>query len=244
GGAPRCGTSWLYQLLDRHPDVHMAKPARPEPKFFLVDELYAKGIEYYGRTWFAEVGTAKVVGEKSANYLESRTAAERIREHLPQVKLVFLLRDPVQRAFSNYLWSRMNGWETEDFATALAREEKREKDLNGPLRFIRPYSYFSRGLYADHLASFFDRFPRRQILCLRYEDIVERPTVVAATVHKFLGIQERPQDGANLGVINPSVRGKEGLSPEVRRSLARRYAEPNRRLGALLGPGFRIWSYE
>ena len=55
GGAPRAGTTWLYRLLDRHPDVYMARPATPEPKFFLVDDLYQKGVEFYSRTWFADL---------------------------------------------------------------------------------------------------------------------------------------------------------------------------------------------
>jgi len=52
-GAPRSGTTWLYHLLDRHPEVYMAKPVRPEPKFFLVDELYERGLQHYIDTWFA-----------------------------------------------------------------------------------------------------------------------------------------------------------------------------------------------
>jgi hypothetical protein len=49
GGAPRSGTTWLYELLDRHPDVHMAKPLAPEPKFFLRDDEYARGLRYYSQ---------------------------------------------------------------------------------------------------------------------------------------------------------------------------------------------------
>src|SRR5689334_22661946 len=100
----------------------MAKPVKPEPKFFLVDHLYARGLEYYAGTWFAAAGEAQVAGEKSTDYLESAAAAARIARDLPRVKLVFILREPVERAYSNYLWSKMNGLETEDFETALALE--------------------------------------------------------------------------------------------------------------------------
>src|SRR5262245_34983548 len=105
-GAPRSGTTWLYQLLDRHPEVYMAKPVRPEPKFFLVDDCYQRGMVYYAQTWFAAAGDAKAVGEKSANYLESPMAARRIQAQLPEVRLIFILREPIGRAFSNYRWSR------------------------------------------------------------------------------------------------------------------------------------------
>src|ERR1700688_1203151 len=91
GGAPRCATTWLYVLADRHPEIAMAKPMRPEPKFFLVDELYRQGIAYYATRWFADLRDARLLGEKSANYLENPVAAERIHAALPQVKLIFLL---------------------------------------------------------------------------------------------------------------------------------------------------------
>src|SRR5262245_35557105 len=56
-GAPRSGTTWLYHLLDRHPQIYMARPVRPEPKFFLVDELYDRGWQFYVDTWFADVAS-------------------------------------------------------------------------------------------------------------------------------------------------------------------------------------------
>jgi len=219
----------------------MAKPLSPEPKFFLRDDEYAKGLQYYSERWFAAAGAAKVAGEKSTDYLESATAAARIARDLPQVKLVFILREPVSRAYSNYLWSKMNGLEKEDFATALRLEDQRERELPERLKFTRPYSYFSRGLYADLLEPYFNRFVERQILVARFEDIVERPAALAETVQRFIGVTLRPGDAEGLGVINPSERDAEGLSDDVRRDLAARYAEPNRRLAALVGPSFQMW---
>ena len=177
----------------------MAKPAKPEPKFFLVDEIFKREIDYYDTTWFADFGTAKIGGEKSTNYLESPVAAARIRAHLPTVKLVFILREPADRAFSNYLWSRMNGQEHEEFATALAREEQRDRSEPPALRYARLHAYFSRGLYADLLRPWFDFFQRSQIICLRYEEIITNPRALAERLHRFLGVTPRPpQDAENL----------------------------------------------
>ena len=103
----------------------MAKPLAPEPKFFLRDDEYAKGLQHYSDRWFADAAAGKMAGEKSTDYLESADAAARIARDLPQVKLIFILREPVSRAYSNYLWSKMNGLEKEDFATALRLEEQR-----------------------------------------------------------------------------------------------------------------------
>ena len=242
GGAPRAGTTWLYELLDRHPDIHMAKPLKPEPKFFLRDDEYAKGLEYYSTRWFAGAEPSKIVGEKSTDYLESSAAAARIARDLPHVKLIFLLREPVSRAYSNYLWSRMNGLETEDFATALRLEAERESALPDRLKFTRPFSYFSRGLYADLLEPYFNRFMNHQVFIARYEDIVDRPAAVAGDVHAFLGVARRLADTTGLGVINASERGGNELSPDVRQELGDRYAEPNRRLAGLLGSSFAMWN--
>jgi hypothetical protein len=245
GGAPRAGTTWLYELLDRHPDVYMAKPLKPEPKFFLRDDLYAKGLGHYSQTWFAGAESGRVAGEKSTDYLESGQAAARIARDLPQVKLVFILREPVDRAYSNYLWSRMNGLETESFADAIRLEEQRDRELPERWRFTRPFSYFSRGLYADLLEPYVNRFMEHQVLVVRYEDIRERPAELVGSLHRFLGVAARPTDAAGLGVINPSVRevnGPHETVDRVRQELIERYREPNRRLAALLGPSFQMWS--
>ena len=243
-GAPRSGTTWLYSLLERHPDVYVAKPVTPEPKFFLVDSLYERGLEFYSNTWFAPASSGAMAGEKSTNYLESASAAERIARDLPSVKLVFILRDPVERAWSNYLWSKMNGLETEDFETAIRLEAEREGTLPDRLRFARPFSYLSRGLYADLLRPYVERFPRHHLLVLRFEDIIDDPASLAATLHQFLGLPQRRADADGIGVINPSEKPGDVMPASMRRALTARYEEPNQRLAALLGPSFMIWSTE
>ena len=69
GGAPRSGTTWLARLCDLHPEIYMAKPISPEPKCFLVDEIYERGLDYYEHSWFEATGDPRAVGEKSTNYL-------------------------------------------------------------------------------------------------------------------------------------------------------------------------------
>ncbi len=220
----------------------MAKPRSPEPKFFLRDDEYAKGLQYYSDRWFKDADPAKVAGEKSTDYLESPSASGRIARDLPHVKLIFILREPVARAYSNYCWSKMNGLETEDFATALRLEEQRERELPEKWKFTRPFSYFSRGLYADLLVPYFNRFMDHQILIARFDDIIDRPHAIAERVQRFIGVEPRPADADGLGEINPSEQDVGGLRDDVRRELAARYEEPNRRLAALLGPSFPMWN--
>lgn len=242
-GAPRSGTTWLWQLLDRHPQIYMAKPAAPEPKFFLVDELFERGPNYYSDTWFKETGSATIYGEKSTNYLESPVVASRIKKILPDVKILFALREPVERAFSNYLWSRSNGLETESFETALELEDERERTLPVSKRFSRPHAYFSRGLYADLLQPFLQNFERNQILCLRHDSIASAPRDVAERVHQFLGVSPRPIDADGLGKVRATARGPtDQVAPALRKKLALRYIDANRRLASLFGPDFEIWN--
>ena len=239
-GAPRSGTTWLYHLLDRHPDVFMAKPARPEPKFFLVDELYERGFQHYVETWFDGASAYTAAGEKSTNYLESPSAADRIHRHVPDVRLVFILREPTQRAYSNWAWSRMNRMESLDFAAALAEEDERERTVPAHLRYARPHAYFSRGLYASLLRPYFELFRREQILCLKFDDIILKPGELACRLHRFIGVTPRPDDTLGLDVINPSEAG-DAMSDDMRARLRRRYAPATRELVSLLGPEFGDW---
>lgn len=242
-GAPRSGTTWLYLLAQRHPQLAMAEPITPEPKFFLVDELWQQGVDYYSTKWFDPLPAGRVLGEKSTNYLEAPQVAERISRVLPRVKLIFLLRNPVDRAYSNYLWSRQNGLETETFERALALEEQRERDLMAQLRYARPHAYFSRGLYAEHLATFSRHFPRSRMLVLRHEDVAARPDSVAADFHRFLGVAELPETALGLGRVNAADSARcESLPPSLRRRLAERYRAANANLATLLGPDFELWS--
>lgn len=241
-GAPRTATTWLYELADRHPEVAMARPVTPEPKFFLVDDLYARGLPYYSATWFEPLPEGAVCGEKTTNYLESVSACERIARDLPDVRLIFLLRDPVERAHSNFLWSTRHGFETENFGRALELESEREVNVPSELRYARPHAYFSRGLYAAMLRPWLDRFPREHVLVLRTEDIAATPHEVAREFHKFIGVAERPDLAAGLGTINAArPDGSPPIEPDVRARLAERFRKPNAELEELLGPPFVAW---
>ncbi|WP_148574247.1 sulfotransferase family protein [Nocardioides caldifontis] len=246
GGAPRSGTTLLASLLDRHPRLWLAKPLRPEPKFFLVDELYAEGLDRYAR-WFDDAPPDAVVGEKSTNYLESPVAAERLARALPEARLVFVLREPAARTVSNYRWSVMNGMEDEEFERALELEEEREATVPTDLRYARPHAYASRSRYATLLRPWLDRFPRDHVLVLRFEELVGDPGAATARVHRFLGVEPRPAlvDDVDLdpATVNPSS-GPWTPDPATLRRLRRQFAEENEVLAAMLGPEFEPWPEE
>jgi len=243
GGVARSATTWLCRALDTHQQVYLPKPFTPEPKFFSRDKEYAKGMDYYCQKWFATAQDGLLRGEKSTSYLETSGCAERIHTHLPNVKLIFLLRDPVERAFSNYLWSKQNGLESETFETALELEQKREASLPENLREARPYAYFARGLYAQLLEPFFNFFPHERVLCLKMEDIGRDPNAFMQRLFVFLGLPPCGTDYSTLGIVNatPEELRKEAMSQTVRQHLYKAYEQPHQTLLALLGAGFTVW---
>ena len=241
-GAPRTATTWLYELADKHPEIAMARPRQPEPKFFLIDELYERGLSYYSATWFDALPNGMRYGEKTTNYLESSTACTRIANDLPNVRLVFMLRNPVDRAHSNYLWSTRNGLETETFERALELEARRENHVEAKLRYARPFAYFSRGLYAELLRPWIERFPREHILVLRTEDVARAPRDVAQKLYRFVSVAEQVELADDLGTINAAhPDGSPEIDPAIREALNARYREPNAELTHLLGPTFTGW---
>lgn len=171
-GAQRSGSTYLYHLLDSHPDVCMAKPVRPEPKFFLSDDLYSKGRGFYEETYFnALPARTRYLGEKSTSYIESPTAARRIREFYPDARIVMILRDPVQRAWSNYLFSVQHGLETLGFEAALAAEPQRLADAKF-VTSVNPYAYRRRGHYIDYIRDYLKVFAACQLHIVIFEEIV------------------------------------------------------------------------
>src|SRR5262245_57820083 len=98
GGAPRSGTTFLSEALDRHPDVRMARPVIPEPKVFFGPLLDEAGYRARYAELFAGCNGERALGEKTSNYFESAEACDRIARFLPHVRVLVILREPVARA--------------------------------------------------------------------------------------------------------------------------------------------------
>jgi len=123
-GAQRSGTTYLYNLLDKHPEISMAKPVYPEPKFFLQNNSIKK-INQYEKTFFKEkLKQKKVYGEKSTSYYITPQVPKRLISAYPNSKTIFILRNPVYRALSHYFFTKSHGLETRSLEAVFLKNER------------------------------------------------------------------------------------------------------------------------
>ena len=233
-GAQKAGTTALYAWLRRHPAV--VGPAWKEVNYF--DRRYAKGARWY-RGNFPRSRGATVVLEASPGYLFHPLAPQRVKELLPDVRVVALLRDPASRAYSHHQHEVALGREPLSFEEAIEREDERmegelERMVADPAYFSYAwwnYTYLSRGRYAEQLERWFDVFPPEQLLIVPTDDLAERS---AETYGRVLSHLRAPAH--ELGDY-PRIyaRGYGEMSAEARKSLSEHFAEPNSRLYDLLG---------
>ena len=231
-GAPKAGTTSLKYGLADHPEVFMA-PDKPvsEPHFLSYEDDqwpdWAVKDQSTYEALFDSAGEAKAVGEKSTWYLYSQAAPKRAAQHLPDVKVIAVLRDPVVRAYSSYRFNLQLGIESLDsFDKALEREGKRiERGMGFDKR------YMQAGLYAQQLERWFEAIGRERVLVLIFEDLMDDAAVHLHQACEFLGI-DKPRD------MEPSHRNKtqKVRSPKVLRMVNKARAE----LGWLPGPIKRL----
>ena len=233
-GAQKAGTTALYAYLRWHPGI--TGPSWKEVSFF--DRHWWRGEAWY-RGQFPLRSRGKLVGEASPSYLFHPLAPERARVMVPDAKLVALLREPVARAYSQYQHEVSLGREPLSFEDAIAAEEGRtagevERLVADPKAFSRAWwdhTYVARGRYAEQLERWLAVFPREQLLVVRTEDLGERPAETYASILSFLDAAPHVLERY------PRVfeRDYAPMRPETRAALATTFAEPNRRLEALLG---------
>lgn len=239
-GAQRSGTTYLCQICDEHPEIEMAKPVWPEPKFFLTDALFERGLEYYRSHYFHQQSGARVWGEKSVSYMETEKSARRIAESFPSAKILFILRDPIQRAISNYWFTVNNGLEELPLEEAFLREEERWRSFDPERISVSPYAYLRRGRYIDHILMYGRYFPAESLKILVYEQFVGSATL-ARDLYAFLSVPPDFTPPSLDRVINASHKRDVTLSPEVERYMRDYFAEPTARLAEYLGLPLAEW---
>ena len=189
-GAAKSGTTTLYDLLRQHPNVYT--PSFKEPHYFDIPSNYCNGIEWYNKTYFNSVKQQQVIMDFTPSYLYERKAAKRIFTTLGKdIKFLVILRNPVDRAYSHYLHSKRDEYETEDFLKALAKEEERINDARLKEDYLTELrsSYVSQGCYYTMISNYLKYFPIEQFLFIHFEqEFVANRIESIQKIFSFLGI--------------------------------------------------------
>lgn len=237
-GAQKCGTTFLYDLLSQHPHVEPA--AKKEVHYF--DRRFDKSLGWY-RSHFPppiwKEGQRSITGEATPYYLFHPHAARRMAEVVPRARLIVLLRDPVDRAYSSYHHQVRAGRETLGFEEAIEAEEarlrgERERMLEDEQYAgfnYQHFSYLSRGIYVDQLVQWSKFFSGDQMLVLKSEDLFDRMPEALEPVLDFLGLPRWRSETSQ-----PRLKGSYlPMNPATRQRLQDYFEPHNRRLYEYLG---------
>lgn len=233
-GTQKGGTSSLFEYLLQHPRVQGS---------FIKEVQFFTGRHWVGRRGYKAFFPRKRVdtqhiAEATPLYLFSPDAPPRIHAMLPQVKLIALLREPVERAYSNYMHNRRRGHETRTFEECIAADIASARISGGPgpcpgedaLAF-RHRSYVRRGLYAQQLERWYGLFPRENIRIFKAEDFFADPAAVTEQAMRFLGLPDHPVNTGKAYNQFSYDRKRLDQFPD----LAEYYRLPNEQLKALTG---------
>lgn len=241
-GTQKGGTTSLFNYLIQHPRIYA--PFRKEIKFF--DSNYFNGLAWY-RAHFPLRRKLRreqaLTGEATPYYMFHPTAPERIQQAVPNAKIIVLLRNPVDRAYSHYQHMVRAGRETLSFEEALEKEEERLKgeaekiaaDMYYPQATHIYYSYLARGRYIEQLPRLFSLFTPERVLVLKSEDLYTSPSSTYLQTLQFLGLP--PWELTNYEVYKQGSYDRQ-LSPSLRRRLSEYFRPYNLQLYEFLGRNF------
>src|SRR5437899_1188182 len=181
-GAQKSGTTALHYYLQKHPQITLGD--QQEIHFFDNDELFARPVDYdLLHRHFPTVTKETIAGECTPSYLYHKPAMERIWNYNPQIKLIILLRNPVERAFAQWNMQRFKGREPLDFREAVKQEQDRIQDTT-PVE-ARRIAYVDRGRYAGQLERVFKFFPREQVKLIKSEEFRDNNRETSDSIFDF-----------------------------------------------------------
>lgn len=232
-GAQKAGTTTLYVDLTQHPNVARAK--KKELMYFT--KFFDEGIDWY-RSQFPSLHSSEggvITGEATPNYLDEQKVPGRVYEQMPDVKCIVLLRNPVDRAYSQYqMGVRKGRFDKEDRTLSFAEMIEEEKKHPAKYRFL------SRSIYMKHLKNWLTWFPRKQFLILKSEDFFAKPSMIYREVTNFLALPDwepKIYRNENREVLQSmGVKADYPDMPVKLREGLKRYFEPyNQQLYRLIG---------
>jgi hypothetical protein len=230
-GAQKAGTTTLYEILKQHPGIFLPDKVK-ETKFFVYEEKFEKGVQWYGKEFFSERKNQTAAGEVDPAMMFEEKSAQRIYDALgKEVKLIFIFRNPVSRAYSHYLMSQRKGFEDLSFDEAIGKEAERLK--SDPEKKFN-YSYFARGYYSKQVDRFLKLFPEKNFLFLVFEDdFIKNRKATFDRIQDFLGVKKID--------LNLDIRSNEAAATKSKliHDLTRKKNPLKKIFGALVPKGLR-----
>ena len=185
-GVQKSGTTALHYFLEKHPNVTMGD--RQEMHFFDNDAMFVSQADYAQlHKHYPLLTPSTIAGDCTPSYIYYEPAAERIWQYNPKIKLLVLLRNPVERAFAHWNMQRFKGREPLDFFDAV-REEK-TRIAGAPPIEARRFAYVDRGFYAQQLERLFKLFPREQVKVVKFEEFKDKQRETLVSIFSFLGLE-------------------------------------------------------
>lgn len=235
-GGQRSGSTYLYRLLDEHPEIEMIKPIVPEPKTFL---------KTFDRESYNELlrslihKNTKCVGEKSTSYYENPDIAKKIINFNSATKALMILRNPVERAISNYYFSYNNGLETRTLEEVFI-ENKPEPYLGKSIS-VSPFNYIERGCYSKFLLNYQNIFKdnfKAVVLEELTTDIKE-----VCKIYSFLNVNPKFNPRGFLDIINSTKRNVKEANQieEIKRILNKTFESEIKALERILNKDLSLW---
>lgn len=185
-GTPKSGTTSLYHYLNQHPEIYFSSHKEPHFFSFIGEQKPHWGIKTIAEyeKLFEDATNEKAIGEASTWYLYSKSAAEQIKKYIPNVKLIIILRNPIERAYSSWAFQIQCGWESiVDFEEALQAEKNRMKNGCG-----WDFHYLHTGFYYKQIQRYFNLFSREQIKIYTHDDLKQNCTFVIKDIFDFLEV--------------------------------------------------------
>jgi hypothetical protein len=210
-GAAKAGTSSLWEALKRHPDIFSTEEERFKEPAFFCEYGRKMGIRNY-EALFDSGHSHKYRCDASTAYLASPESAERIYQYNPDAKIIIVLRNPVDRAYSLYNWMVGNGYEwAGSFEHALelesVRSKKRKRTLAMP-EYYWNYMYFRSGCYSDQVDRYLSRF-RDNVLLLNFRNLTKSASATIEEICTFLGVENRntslPKKNKSMAVYDARI---------------------------------------
>lgn len=239
GGAPKCGTTALYEYLQTHPQVFLTNPK--EPHYYAEDLGDHRSVfthDEYQRLYAPATEQQTAVGEASVWYLHSSVALSRVKQDLPDVRLIILLRQPIDflcSLHSDLVWVCFE--DEPDFETAWNLQQRRRVGQRIPKLCQVPWflEYQSLGQLGGHICRLLKLFSREQLKILLFEDLIQSPGRVYEEVLTFLGL---PSDGrSQFPRVNQSKRNRSTWLARCQATVVQTLPRPLIRVGKRLGLG-------